>query len=108
MTQGVPCVHMMDDWLTVGRTLQEASDNVDLISKIISMAGSSMAAEKKEVGQRLVFLGVLIDLERMTLSFDKTQARGMWVQLQGYVSTLRAGRNIDKGSIRSVAGSLNW
>ena len=62
MAQGIPCVHMMDDWLTVGSTLQEASDNVDLISKIISMAGLSMAPEKKEVGQRLVFLLSLIHI----------------------------------------------
>jgi len=108
IAHNIPCVHMMDDWLTVGDTEQEASDNVDAISSIIAKAGLSMAPEKKEVGSRLVFLGVLIDLSRMTLSFDKTQARGMWVQLEGYLGTLRAGHNMDIGSIRSVAGSLNW
>ena len=59
---------------------------MDLISKIISMAGLSMSAEKKEIGERLVFLGVFIALEKMTLSFDETQARDMWVQLKGYVA----------------------
>ena len=44
----------------------------------------------------------------MTLSFDKTQAKGMFVQLGGYLDRLRAGFEIDKGTIRSVAGSLNW
>ena len=47
-----------------------------------------MQMEKNEVGQKLVFLGVLIDSVKMKISFDPVQARGMKQQLESYLSVL--------------------
>ncbi len=64
--------------------------------------------EKNEIGQRLVFLGILIDTVRMMVSFDSTQAKGMRAQLATYLDRIRMGYDLDLGTIRHVAGSLNW
>jgi hypothetical protein len=67
-----------------------------------------MQMEKSEVGQVLVFLGILIDTVRMMISFDAVQAKGMRMQLQEYLDRISKGRDLDVGTIRAVAGSLNW
>jgi hypothetical protein len=64
--------------------------------------------EKNEVGQRIVYLGILIDSKKTTVSFEPVQARDMSALLPLYLNKIRCGRAIDGGSIRSVAGSLNW
>ena len=67
-----------------------------------------MQMEKSEVGQSMAFLGILIDSVRMTKSFDATKAKGMQMQLQEYLDCISCGKDLDGGTIRAVAGSLNW
>ena len=108
MAEGIPSAHMVDDWLTVGSTRREASDRLNRISDIIESVGHEMQMEKREVAQSLAFLGILIDSVRMTISFDAVQAKGMQMQLQEYLDCISCGKDLDGGTIRAVAGSLNW
>ena len=104
----VPNAHMMDDWLTVAKTRLLVEGNLACMCAVLEGSGHSIQMEKNEVGQRIVFLGILIDSQRMTVSFEPVQARGMSALLQTYLNKIRCGRTIDGGSVRSVAGSLNW
>ena len=108
LAAGVPCAHMVDDWLTVGKTKEEAKGRLDLICSILESVGHEMQGEKMDLGQTMLFLGILINSIRMTISFDAVQARGMKMQLETHLSRMRSGFDLDKGTVRSVAGSLNW
>jgi hypothetical protein len=104
----VPNAHMMNDWLTVARTRLMVEANLACMCAVLEGSGHSIQMEKNEVGQRIVYLGILIDSQRMTVSFEPVQARGMSALLQTYLNKIRCGRTIEGGAIRSVAGSLNW
>ena len=108
IAEGLPCAHMMDDWMTVGDTYPQAEKNIDRISFILMLAGFSMALEKKEIAQIMVYLGILINTITMTISFEKTQCLAMKIELEQHLATFQAGRNIDATSIRHVAGKINW
>ena len=77
LAKGVQSAHMMDDWLVVGKSQQEAIKPLKMVSDTLESVGHEMQMEKTEMGQQMVFLGVLVDSIRMKLSFDATQAKGM-------------------------------
>ena len=52
---------MVDDWMAVGDTEEEALEHMRKISEVLERLGFTMQIEKAEVGQRIVFLGILID-----------------------------------------------
>jgi hypothetical protein len=99
---------MMDDWLTVGATEAEAGRKMDAISEKLESVGHVMQSDKKEVGQRMLFLGIMLDTVRMRMGFDPTQSKGMRAQLQQYRDKIKRGIDLDTGTIRHVAGCLNW
>ena len=108
LASGIPCAHMQDDWLTVGATSAEAKYNIGRISSILTLVGFLMALEKEEIGQRIVFLGILINTITMRLSFEHMQCVAMTLELQQHLAILLAGHNLDRTTIRHVAGKLNW
>jgi len=108
LAENVPCSHMVDDWLTCGKTRECASSNLRKIADVLTAVGLTMSLEKEEVAQRLVFLGILIDTVRMSVSIDATQAKGFCLQLQGYLELIERGAHLDAGTVRHVCGKLNW
>jgi len=106
--KGVKAAHMMDDFLVAGNSEAEARANLATITTMFLLIGIGVAIEKEEVGQRLVFLGLLIDTVRMVISFDATQARSMYLQLSEYLKIIEQGKDLDETTIRSVAGKLQW
>ena len=108
LARGVPCSHMMDDWGTSGLSEAAVIENLDVIDETLESVGHAMARDKRDIGQALVFLGILINTCKMTLSFDATQAKGMWDQLSSSLAILKAGRDLDMGTIRHTAGRLGW
>jgi hypothetical protein len=108
LSQGIPCAHMMDDWLTRGKTESEAVTNQNKISGVLTKSGFVMAPEKAEVGQLMVFLGVLINTITMMLSFDRTQSKGMKVELESFLRIIEKGGNLDTTTTRHIAGKLGW
>jgi hypothetical protein len=105
---GIPTAHMMDDFFTVGGDEVEVLWRLGAMCAMFERVGHVIQLEKNETGQQLVFLGVLIDTVRMSVSFDATQAKGMLAQLIVYLSKIKEGLDLDLGTIRHVAGCLNW
>jgi hypothetical protein len=106
--RGVPAAFMVDDWLTAGSTEEQAKKNLAIITAVFVLAGFVMAIDKEEVGQRLTFLGVLIDTVKMCITFDEIQARSMMLQMIEHVKLIETGYDLDYTTIRSVAGKLEW
>jgi hypothetical protein len=83
-------------------------DRMRQISEVLEGLGFTMQIEKAEVGRRIVFLGILIDTVRMTVSFDAVQAKGMKEMLMMYLHKLKIGEDLETGLSRHIAGCLNW
>ena len=103
-----PCAHMVDDWLFVGETDAHVRSLIEKACVIIMAIGFVIAMEKNEFGQQLNYLGVLLDTVSMTCRMDPTQAKGMRLQLEAYKERIINNKLIDKGTINSVCGKLNW
>jgi hypothetical protein len=99
---------MVDDYLVSGESQEEVKDKLKAVTALFVLVGFSLAVEKEEIGQRISFLGVLIDTQRMMLSFETVVARSMLLQLKEYVTLIEQGRDLDETAIRSVAGKLQW
>ena len=106
--RGIKAAHMVDDWLVAGKTKDEVKEKLAALTALFVLVGFSLAVEKEEIGQRISFLGVLIDTVRMVLCFDAVVARSMHMQLIEYVTLIEQGRDLDETTIRSVAGRLQW
>jgi hypothetical protein len=105
---GIPCSHMMDDWLTSSGSKEETERNLCRIKQKIESTGFGFGVEKEDIGQVVVFLGILINTLTMRLSFDRTQAKAVKIQLGRCLEAFRDGRQIDSTSVRSIAGKLGW
>ena len=68
----------------------------------------TMAKEKTKVGQRIVWLGILLDTVKMTIGIEAVQARGFLLQLKEYTKLIVDLRYLDIGLLRHLAGKLNW
>jgi len=66
-----------------------------------------MAVEKEEMGQRLVYLGVMFDSIRMILSFDPASASSFASELREAVISIKLGKHLTAGEIRHIAGKLS-
>lgn len=105
---GIPTSHMMDDWITIGVSAEQAFEYMERITKFFEDIGLSMATDKFKYGQQLVYLGVLIDTINMTVRFDAIQSKGMRIQLTAYLEDIITGTHLDHTTIRHVCGKLNW
>ena len=103
-----PCAHMVDDWLFVGPTESDVRAKVATACSILTAIGFYIAMEKNEFGQQLTYLGVLLDTVSMMCRIDPTQAKGMRIQLEIYIEKIISNKVIDKGTVNSVCGKLNW
>ena len=105
---GIPCTHMMDDWLTRGATQELALANLAGIKNILEPTGFTFDPAKDGCGQQLVFLGVLIDTVSMKMRIDAVQARVVSLLLCEALAHVRASRRCTETYIRSIAGKLGW
>lgn len=108
LAAGIDPAFMVDDWVLCALTLPEARRQLQCFCSMLEACGFSMSAEKFQYGQKIVFIGVLIDTSTMTMRFDATQARGMRMQLEMYLERILRGSHLDHSTIRHVCGKLNW
>jgi hypothetical protein len=103
----IPGVHYCDDHFTAGQTYALVMAYLKAIGFIFEAIGFSIAMDKFEIGQRLVYLGVLFDSIKMTMSFDPLSAAGFHSELSLSLTKITAGRHLTHGEIRHIAGKLS-
>ena len=108
LAMGISSCFMVDDWLVAGSTHDEAKSKMMKISTVLEAIGLSMAVEKFDCSQRLVFIGFLIDTVSMTIRIDSVQAEGFKLQLIQYQEILHRENMLSVSVRRHIAGKLNW
>lgn len=102
------CAHMVDDWLLVGDTQQEAQGRGEDLAEMFHSVGLGMQTEKNVCDQVLKYLGIVIDTVSMTLRIDPVQAMGTRLLLQEVRAQLGRGTHPGHGTLYHIAGKLNW
>jgi hypothetical protein len=103
----IPATHFCDDWFVAGKTRSDTERFLRAIAAFFVACGFSMAVEKEEMGQRLVYLGVMFDSIRMILSFDPESASSFASELRDAVVSIKLGKHLTAGEIRHIAGKLS-
>lgn len=104
---GIRTAHMVDDWMTVGKSEKEAKDNLTRMEQLLIETGFYLS-EKTKLSQSEVLLGVLADTRTMTLRFDPTQCQGMRLILEDQISRIQQDKSPDVSLVRHICGKLNW
>ena len=95
----------LDDFLCVGRTLEECRDTMTLLMATLRRLGFAINYSKVEgPTQSLVFLGVQIDTQSYTLSLPAERLRGLQEELPRFYQRKQA----TKRELQSLVGQLNW
>ena len=100
---------MTDDWLLRAGTLPELNAKLDTLEQLGGECGFHFSPHKRKTGQRVLYLGTIIDTVTMTLAIDATQALIMREELQDAASNLKAGRLAQpQHQLAKTGGRLNW
>jgi hypothetical protein len=105
---GIDAAFLMDDWMVGDRNVKDVETKIEYICDTMQSVGFTMDKEKTKIGQRIVWLGILIDTVRMTLRIDAVQARGFLIQLKEYTNRVVESKYLDMSLLRHLAGKLNW
>ena len=108
--QGAPCVAMIDDFLTIGKDIDEALHNQHIMESTLTNNGF-MLSEAKRVGpvQQAVFIGVRLDSVNMTQSVNPASADLFKNSLEVYIEILEQGGALSRDVTRHLCGVLeNW
>ena len=92
--------------LTPHPTREGALAQIDALEMIIARPGFRFNAAKRQCGQRVVHLGLLVDTVDMSLGFDRSNSAVTRDTLIGYLRTLTEGQNISHALARRMAGKL--
>ena len=106
--RNIRCAHMVDDWLTANDTHELTLRDINYIATVLTACGFSMAPEKFDSGQLLVFIGFYLDTVNMTLRFDPVQARSFKDELSQFLLSVQKGELVPHGVVRHICGKLNW
>lgn len=104
---GIDTAHMVDDWMTVGTTEDEAREKLTIMEETLISAGFYLS-QKTKLSQKEVLLGVLLDTTTMTMRFDATQAQGTRILLEQQLTIIAGNKHPDTTIIRHICGKLNW
>jgi hypothetical protein len=99
-------VHFVDDWFAVAETLEKVKAHMAIIAAILEAIGLSMAADKFDYGQQLVFLGILYDT--VAMAFDEVQCQVVALSLREARKRLVRRHKIPYTEIVQLCGKLNW
>ena len=99
-------MHYLDDYFTVGPpNSKTCSDNVNIMIHMASHLGIPLAPEKLEgPTTSLVFLGILLDTNRMETALPEDKLRELLAELQRWCSR----KKCLKRELLSLIGKLNW
>jgi len=103
--RGFTVIAYLDDFLLIADTKDQCLAGLDALISLLRMLGFSIAW-KKVVGptQALVFLGILIDADRMTLQLPTEKVSQLKLLLTRYSTKVRASCR----QLQQLAGKLSW
>ena len=105
---GIPCIVMMDDWLTKGKTSLIANTRMDRIESTLLACGLSMDASKRDCSQIIVYLGIELNTISMTMKIDKIQCHNVKSEMESCLKKLINHQYISAIQICHISGTLNW
>lgn len=105
---GIPCTHYVDDWLTADSTKEEAIARLYHIRDIAVSWGFLWNKSKEEVGQKIAFLGIVIDTVNMVLSFEALSSKAFQIELEKHLTKIINGGHLSSTETSRVCGKLNW
>jgi hypothetical protein len=106
--KGIPCIVMMDDWLTKGKTESLANIRMDSIEEFMITSGFEMDSSKRFCFQTLVYLGIEFNTIKMTMKMDRIQCRNIQIELSFYLTKIINKQFISSTQICHIAGVLQW
>ena len=95
-------------WATPHPTRAGALAQIDALETIIAHPGFRFNAAKRQCGQRVDHLGLLVDTVDMSLGFARSNSAVTRDTLIMYLRTLTEGQNISHALARRMAGKLGW
>ena len=108
LAEGIPAAAYMDDWATPHPTCEGTLAQIDALETIITRPGFRFNAAKRQCGQRVIHLGLLVDTVDMSLGFDRSNSAVTRDTLIVYLRTMTEGQNISHALARRMAGKLGW
>jgi hypothetical protein len=98
-------IHYVDDFVNVTKTEQLGQHGLAFICKTFDKLGLPIAPDKLEQPQtRVIFLGIIIDTEQMTLSLDETRLGEIKSMLVDWQSKTHA----SKRELQTIIGILSF
>jgi hypothetical protein len=105
---GIVTAHFIDDWFTTDHTRDKVDRKLHRTTKIFAKAGFELNPDKFEIGQCIVYLGLIIDSVTMRMRIDATAVRAFLPQLIRYRDSIIKRKAISSSEVRHVAGKLGW
>lgn len=98
-------MHYVDDSFMAERTAEECADGMIRIEQLFNSLGLT-TAEEKTVGPatKIVFLGILIDSENMTISLDRERIASIRTLLCEWLDKTTCSLH----GLQSLIGTLSW
>ena len=100
-------VAMTDDYCIVADSKEECSANMSRVVHMLSSCGFRFNNNKFQLGQQIVFIGFLVDSQKMTVSFHQDGVNAYLFVLRGILSLVREGKKIARNDLESLGGKLN-
>lgn len=98
-------VAYLDDFLVVGKSKEECNNHLNNLMTLVRRLGFSINYGKVSAPtKRIVFLGIVLDTEKMTLELPQVKLK----ELETLLKQTICRQKITKRSLQSLAGKLTW
>ena len=95
----------LDDWLILGPDKESCNSALNILLKLLRELGFSISYNKVvPPTTALVFLGILIDSQDVTISLPHEKVG----ELEALISHFASSKHATKRQLQSLAGKLNW
>ena len=95
----------LDDFAIVSPTYAHCLETLNYLIKLLRTLGFSINYNKVEgPTQSIIYLGILLDTNTMTLSLPKKKMELLLQQIK----TIKAAKSVSKRDLQSLAGRMSW
>jgi len=101
----LPIASFVDNFLTVGKGFKEAERRLELMIETVAPAGFTIPRDYA-ISKRMVYLGILYDTDKMTMSIDSLKAMALEAVLTDALRVIQEGKSLSATDINSIAGRM--